>query len=161
MNLTSFPNGSRVWIYTGEKSVPEEKAPMIKQRIENFAREWTSHQQALRAEGGLLYNRFIVFVVDDGFNKPGGCSIDSSVRFIQLLETELQISFFKREIFHYLKEDIVKTIHRDDLSNALADGIINEETLFFDTLVQTKIDLENNFLKALKNSWQNRFMVNV
>lgn len=158
MDLLSFPENARVWIYAADKQVPEEITAAVYNKILAFTKEWSSHQQALKATGGLLHNYFIVFVVDDGYNKPGGCSIDSSVRFIRNLETELNIDFFNRNIFYYLQDEEVKSIRREDLPQALQDNLINDNTLFFDTLVQTKIQFQKEWLKEFKDSWQKKLI---
>jgi hypothetical protein len=158
MDLLSFPENARVWIYAGDKQVPEEITGDIYNKILAFTKEWSSHQQALKATGGLLHNYFVVFVVDDGYNKPGGCSIDSSVRFIRNLGTELNIDFFNRNIFYYLQDEKVKAIRREDLHQAIEDKQINDNTLFFDNLVQTKSQFQKEWLKEFKDSWQKKLI---
>jgi hypothetical protein len=153
MDLLSFPDNSRVWIYGADQKIPDHLVNSIHEKIVSFTREWSSHQQALKATGGLLHNYFVVFVVDDGYNKPGGCSIDSSVRFIKSLEKEFDLDFFNRNIFYYIDKETVKAISRSEMSKAIDEGIINEDSLFFDTLVQTKSDFQNQWLKPLKYSW--------
>ena len=154
MDLLSYPDNARVWIYAADLKIPEDRVEAIYKRITDFAKEWSSHQQALKATGGLLHNYFIVFVVDDGYNKPGGCSIDSSVRFVKSLGEELELDFFNRNVFYYLDNDTVKSISRNDLQGAMEEGRLNENTLFFDTLVQTKSDFQKHWLKKLGESWQ-------
>ncbi len=158
MDLLSFPENSRVWIYGADQKIPEHLVNAIQEKIVNFTKDWSSHQQALKATGGLLHNYFVVFVVDDGYNKPGGCSIDSSVRFIRSLEAELNVDFFNRNIFYYLDQENIISISRNDLPGALRDGIISEDTLFFDTLVQTKLDFQKSWLKPMKQSWHSKLI---
>lgn len=158
IDFLSYPDNARIWIYAADRRIPDEQAAITHSRIVDFTKDWISHQQALKATGGLLHNYFIVFVVDDGYNKPGGCSIDSSVHFIKSLGEELKIDFFNRTIFYYLDAENVKTINKDDLVQSLDDGIINNSTLFFDTLVQTKFDFQKHWLKPLENSWHRKLI---
>ena len=158
MDLLSFPDNARIWIYAADREIPDDIAGTIHNSVVNFSREWSSHQKTLKATGGLLHNYFIVFVVDDGYNKPGGCSIDSSVRFIKSLGESLQVDFFKRTIFHYLENECVKSISKDDLQKAIDEDKINDKTLFFDTLVQTKLDFEKHWLKPLEKSWHRKLI---
>ncbi len=158
MDLLSFPDNARIWIYAADHEIPKDKVSEVHNRIFDFTKEWSSHQQALKATGGLLHNYFIVFVVDDGYNKPGGCSIDSSVRFIKSMGEELNVDFFNRTVFYYLDNETVQVISKDDLPKALDEGRINESTLFFDTLVQTKLDFQKHWLKPLKQSWHSKLI---
>jgi hypothetical protein len=158
MDFLSFPDTARVWIYAADREIPNEIAIAINNKIIDFTKEWSSHQMALKATGGLLHKYFIVFVVDDGFNKPGGCSIDSSVHFVKSLGQEYGIDFFNRSIFYYLEKDSVKSIRQADLSDAVHEGKLSENTMFFDTLVQTKLEFQNNWLKPLRQSWHSRLV---
>jgi hypothetical protein len=158
IDLLSYPDSARVWIYAADRELTNDQAELINKRIEAFCKQWTSHQMALKATGGLLHNFFIVFVVDDGFNKPGGCSIDASVKFIHSLSDEFQTDFFNRNIFYYLQGEAIYSIHKDDMMQALNQGILTDDTLFFDTLVQTKNEFQHNWLKPLKNSWHRKII---
>lgn len=158
MDLISFPDYSRVWIYASDKKIPESLIWELNNKIYLFSQEWVSHQKALRATGGLLHAYFIVLVVDQQVNQPGGCSIDTSVRFIQNLGAEYQFDFFNRNLFYYLEDSEVKTINRIDLQKGVIPSEINHETLFFDNLVTDKISFQKSWLKPLKDSWHSKFI---
>ena len=158
MDLLSFPDNARVWIYASDQQIPDTKVDAVHEQIIAFTKQWTSHQQSLKATGGLLHQYFLIFVVDDGINKPGGCSIDSSVKFVQKLGDELGVDFFNRNIFYYIEDENVHAIYKDEISSAYQAGIINDNTLFFDSLVQTKGEFQQQWLKPLSHSWQKRFV---
>ncbi|MBK6546574.1 MAG: hypothetical protein IPG12_15050 [Saprospiraceae bacterium] len=158
MDLISYPDYSKVWIYAASEKIQEGDILETYSKILDFAKSWSSHNIALRATGGLLHNRFIVFVVDDGFNNPGGCSIDKSVHFVKSMGTTLNLDFFNRNLFYYLENEVVKTVSKDQLLDHIKGGIINDETLFFDTLVQSKIDFQKSWLKPFKRSWHSKLI---
>jgi len=158
MDLISFPDHSRVWIYASDKEIPEALIWDVNNKIYSFSQQWISHQKALRATGGLLHGYFLILVVDQQANQAGGCSIDESVRFIQNLGASYQLDFFNRNLFYYLKESSVKTISRSELLNAEIPVDINQDTLFFDNLVMDKISFQKNWLKPLKDSWHSKFI---
>ena len=58
--------------------------------------EWAAHGNELKATGAILYDRFLVLVVDETHEGASGCSIDSSVKFIKELGAKLNIDFFNR-----------------------------------------------------------------
>ncbi len=158
MDLISFPDHARVWIYASDREIPEAFVWEVNDKIYRFSQEWISHQQALRATAGLLHSYFIVLIVDEDVNLPGGCSIDKSVHFIQGLARELGCDFFNRNLFYYLEQDIVNCISREELQSAYDSKQITDETLFFDTLVTDKFNFQKNWLKPLKNSWHLRLL---
>lgn len=158
MDLISFPDYSRVWIYGSDRKIPESLIWELNNKIYLFSQEWISHQKALRATGGLLHSYFIVLVVDQQINQPGGCSIDTSVRFIQNLGAEYQLDFFNRNLFYYLEEGAVKTIHRMEVQKQEFPLEINQDTLFFDNLVSDKLSFQKSWLKPLKDSWHAKFI---
>lgn len=158
MDLISFPDYSRVWVYGSDRKIPESLIWELNNKIYLFSQEWISHQMALRATGGLLHAYFIVLVVDQQINQPGGCSIDTSVRFIQNLGAEYQLDFFNRNLFYYLEEGEVKTIHRMEVQKQEFSLEINQDTLFFDNLVSDKLSFQKSWLKPLKDSWHAKFI---
>ena len=106
LDLLAFPDHSRVWIYSSDQEIPDQSIPEIHQEIQAFAKNWLSHGSGLKATGGILHNYFIVLLVDEISNKPGGCSIDTSVKFIQSIGEKYNVNFFNRRIFHYIKNEM-------------------------------------------------------
>ncbi|HRG69362.1 MAG: hypothetical protein JNL65_07075 [Saprospiraceae bacterium] len=158
MDLISFPDHSRIWIYASDREIEDSLVWEINTKIYQFSQEWISHQKALRSTGGLLHAYFLVLVVDQQINQPGGCSIDTSVRFIQELGTNYNLNFFNRDLFYYLSDGKVKTINRIETQLNTLPKEINEETLFFDNLVSDKLNFQKNWLKPLKESWHSKFI---
>ncbi|MEP7195663.1 MAG: hypothetical protein ABI851_04040 [Saprospiraceae bacterium] len=158
LDLLAFPDASRIWIYASDKRIPDNFIPDIHSVIQNFNNTWHSHQQELVSTGGILHNYFIVLVVDESKNIPGGCSIDKSVHFIQDLSKQYQVDFFDRMNCHYLENEEVKTIKLQDLDDAIKQNRITENTLFFDSLVSSKSQFLSEWLKPLSKSWLNKFV---
>jgi hypothetical protein len=52
----------------------------------------------------------------------------------------------------------VLSLDRDTFAQWYAEGKIDDETLVFDTLVNNKKDLEEHWLKPLKDSWHRRMV---
>ncbi|MBK9108080.1 MAG: hypothetical protein IPM92_06750 [Saprospiraceae bacterium] len=157
-DLLSFPDHARVWIYGADKIIDANHIAGLHDEIFNFTKSWSSHQLAVKATGGLLHGFFIVFVVDETGNKPGGCSIDGSVQFIRKLGERENVDFLNRQIVYYLDEDKVKCMPLSQLKAAFSNQDVTMDTLFFDTLVQDKINFLKAWLKPLKDSWQNKFL---
>ncbi|RLD21750.1 MAG: hypothetical protein DRI69_03200 [Bacteroidetes bacterium] len=157
-DINQFPETARVWIYQGNKVLNASEVPGLDAHIGHFTDKWTSHNVALRATGALVHHRFVVLVVNDMHTGVGGCSIDSSVQFVRNLGEEYGMDFMDRMNFAYLASDEVRTVHKDELPALYAAGKVDDNTLFFDNLVNTKKDFVESWLKPLGESWMKRFV---
>jgi len=154
----TFSDQSRLWIYQSNREFTQAEVETINTHLAQFAEKWVSHQQQLMAHGEVLHRRFVVLMVDDiQGNGASGCSIDASVKFVQELGKTYQADLFNRLEFAYFDEGSVKLVHKTELPKLLADGVITEETIFFDNLVKNKGALKDRWMVPLKDSWHRRF----
>lgn len=158
VDLLKFPETSRVWIYTSKRVFSDDELNDLQSHIDRFTRAWVSHNVDLHATGGILHNRFLVLVVDESRAGASGCSIDSSVHFIRQLGEEYQTDFFDRQLFTCVQDEEVTTYNRPGLKKAYQEGSINDQTPFFDTLVQNMGEFQRNWLKPLGDSWLKRLV---
>jgi len=155
----TFSDQSRIWIYQSGREFGEAEIEKINGHLKQFAEKWVSHQQQLIAHGEVLHGRFIVLMVDDvQGNGASGCSIDTSVKFVQELGKAYETDLFNRLEFAYFKEGSVKVVHKCELPALFASGVITDQTLFFDNLVKNKGELKERWMVPLKDSWHRRFV---
>ena len=79
----TLPETTRLWIYQSDQPLPAEQNKEIRALIDRFAQQWVSHNQQLTATGDLLFDRFLLLMVDESKAGASGCSIDSSVAFVK------------------------------------------------------------------------------
>ncbi|MEO1434450.1 MAG: ABC transporter ATPase [Bacteroidota bacterium] len=151
--LETLPLTSRVWIYQSNREFNADEAQQIEAQVKRFVLTWNSHSQQLPATGKLLHNRFIILMVDQDSVAASGCSIDSSVHFIQMLGKEYNTDFFDRMNFAYLHGQEIKTAHREEFQELYKQGIINDDTIVFNNLVDNKGDFERGWKVRLGDSW--------
>lgn len=132
------------------------EAITIRRHINSFVEQWTSHKVGVTGWGDLLHNRFVVLMADEDEVKPSGCSIDSSVRFVKGLEQEMNTRFFDRWNIAYLKDGEVLSCNKEELCKLLESGEINDDTIVFNNLVQSKAELLNNWQVPYSQSWLKR-----
>ena len=92
----NLPNNSRVWIYQSDREFTDKEIEFISAKAEEFINQWTRHGDDLKGSFTIKYNQFLVLAVDESFNNVSGCSIDSSVRFVQGLQSELQVDLMDK-----------------------------------------------------------------
>lgn len=149
---------SKVWIYQADRELTTDETAEIRHLTADFVRQWASHGTALYAGGDLLFNRFLVLMVDESMAGASGCSIDSSVNFVRQLEQNFKIGFFDRLSFAWMSATGVLSAPKAVFKEWYHTGKISDNTLVFDNLVQTKAQLEAAWLIPLSASWHKRFV---
>jgi hypothetical protein len=144
---------SKVWIYQSVRQFTPGEAQTLRNKIKAFVKEWTSHKAGVRGDGDLLYDRFIVLMADESEVGVSGCSIASSVHFVKGLELEYRTVFFDRWNIAYLKDGEVLNCPKNDFEGLLDTGVICDETIVFNNLLQSKEDFENNWRIPYSRSW--------
>jgi hypothetical protein len=155
----NLPNNSRVWIYQSEREFNQKEIEIISVKAEEFINSWTRHGDNLKGSFTIKYNQFLVLAVDESFNTVSGCSIDSSVRFIQLLEKELQLDLMNKMNITFKDNETINLVKLSDFQQFAKDKKISLETIVFNNMVNTKEDFENNWEIPAKQSWHKRFLV--
>ncbi|HEX8461488.1 MAG TPA: hypothetical protein VF623_08655 [Segetibacter sp.] len=148
-----FSQNSRVWIYQANKELTAEQTTQIQQQLNAFAQSWTAHNNQLQATGIVHYNRFLILVVDENQAGASGCSIDKSVRFMKELEQQFAINLFDRFNLAYRDGEIIRSVSRNEFEELIKAGIITDNTVVFNNLVQTLAELETKWEVPLKDSW--------
>lgn len=154
----NLPATTRLWIYHSSTPFAEADLPEIKMHIDAFVKNWVSHNNALRAHGEVLHNRFVLLMVDESQAGASGCSIDKSVNFLRALQEKYKVDLFDRMLFAYQANGEIHSVNRDDFAKLYAAGQINDQTLVADTLVKNKGEFEAGFMKPLGESWHKRMV---
>jgi len=150
-----FHPNSRIWIYQANRPLLPDEVNGINQRLNAFTRSWTAHNQALKADGRVLFDRFIVLAVDNSFAEASGCSIDKSTHFLQEVEKDLGLNLFDRLKIAYLKEEggEIDIISKPELRSALEEGTVHAETPVFNNTIQSLEELKNSWIRPLRETW--------
>ena len=157
-----FHPESRVWVYQASRAFSIGEALEIEPLLNEFAAEWKSHGVPVKAAGYLFFGQFIILMADETATGVSGCSTDSSVRFIKNIEQKYSVNFFDRTTLAFVVKDKLQLLPLTQVQYAADNGFIDGGTLYFNNLVQTKEDLENNWIIPVKQSWlKNRVKLKV
>lgn len=155
----NLPNNSRVWIYQADRELTEKEIDFISEKAIDFINKWTRHGDDLKGSFTIKYNQFLVLAVDESFNNVSGCSIDSSVRFVQQLQSELNLDFMDKMNVTFKIQDHINMVKLAEFQEYVKTKKITENTIVFNNLVTTKDDFENLWEVPAKQSWHKRFLV--
>lgn len=148
-----FADDSRVWVYQSSRLFMLSEALDIEELLNKFSAEWRSHGAEVNAYCNLFFGQFIVLMADERQAQVSGCSTDSSVRFVKELGERFGVDFFNRTNLAFFVKDRIQVLPMNQLQYALDNEFITPDTLYFNNLVQTKAELENNWIIPVKESW--------
>lgn len=155
--FNELPPHARLWIYQADRPLTGQEQAEIKPLLQRFAEEWSSHGTGLQASAELLHSQFLVLANNETAAAASGCSIDKSVAFVRELEQLLQVTFFDRTRLAFLKAGAVEMVPMQELKSKVSAGEIDENTLYFDTLVNNYGELQDAWPKPAGNSWLSRY----
>ena len=121
--------------------------------LNDFTDKWLSHGTPVKGAGYLFFGQFIILMADEKATGVSGCSTDSSVRLIKDIEQRFGVNMFDRTTLAFVVKDKVQLLPLSQLQYAFDNGFIDSHTLYFNNLVQTKAELETNWLVPIKDSW--------
>ena len=157
-----FSSDSRVWIYQAGRLFTINEALNIEEMLDEFTTQWMSHGVKVKGAGYLFFGQFIVLMADERATGVSGCSTDSSVRLIKDIEQRFGVNMFDRTTLAFVVKDRVQLLPLSQLQYAFDNRFINSHTLYFNNLVQTKAELETNWIIPIKDSWlSKKITVNV
>ena len=156
--FTDLPDQARVWIYQASRPFSKEEKADITQEIEAFLKQWAAHGSDLLTSYEIPYDRFIVIGLNEEFQGATGCSIDSSVRFIQTLESKYQIGLLdKMNVTHKEGNKLLYTPLKEFRSLAKKRKI-SSSTIVFNNLVVDKAEYISYWEVPAGQSWHSRFI---
>ena len=148
---------SRIWVYTSDRRLSDTEVQQVQEALHTFTRDWTAHNQALKATAEVFENQCIILMVDESQAGASGCSIDKSVHFLEALGRHIGADFFERMRFGWADENgSIHFVNRPELSAARQSGVVTDRTPMLNTLVQNRQELLEKWLLPFGESWHRR-----
>lgn len=148
-----FAPESRVWLYQSSRLFSLSEALEIEDRLQEFCASWQAHGADVKSYGNLFFGRFLVLMADETAVGVSGCSTDSSVRFVKNLGQTFSVDFFNRQHLAFVVKDKIEVLPMNQLRYAFENGFLTGDTLYFNNLVNTKQQLEQDWILPVKASW--------
>lgn len=155
--FNTLPQNARVWIYQSNREFSDKEVIQLSERVEEFLTTWKRHGEDLRASYVIKHNQFIVLSVDKDLNDVSGCSIDSSVHFIQQLEQEFDVDLMNKMSTAFKIGDNINVVSLAQFQQFVKDGKIITDTIVFNNMVLSKGDFDTTWEVPASQSWHNRF----
>ena len=126
----------------------------------SFVSGWTAHENKLSADFEIFKERVVVVKVNEDIANASGCSIDKLTRFIKDTEIKFGVELLNRFLVAYQNSDHIEVVHTSKLKDLLAQQLITENTVIYNTAVASENELAN-WEQALKNTWLNKYLAQV
>jgi hypothetical protein len=158
VEFTTLPEESRVWIYQANRSFTDEEITEIKSKLDEFIENWTAHGSNLQSGYEIKYKRFIIIALNQDLNKATGCSIDSSVHFIQQLEKDYNVDLMDKMNVSYKQGEFIAYKTLLDFKKMAKEKAVSKNTIVFNNLVNNITEYNENWEVPASESWHSRFL---
>lgn len=158
LSFDEISDNSRIWIYQSNKKVDPETQKQLIIDCQAFLKQWTAHGSELKAAVEFKHNYFLIIALDESHASASGCSIDSSVHFINQLEQKYKLNFFDRSQIALKLDSEVSLFTIKEIKEKFSEGIIHANDLTFNNLIKTKNDLQEKWIIPLNKSWLKRYL---
>lgn len=153
----NLPQESRIWIYQSSRKFSDEEVADIEKNLMQFIENWSAHGTSLEASFTIKYNRFIIIAVNQEFHPATGCSIDSSVGFIQNLEQKYGVDLLDKINVAFKQGEFITYKTLLEFKKLAKDKSVSENTIVFNNLVNTIEELNEGWEIPASESWHSRF----
>jgi len=111
----------------------------------------------LEASFTIKYSRFIIIAINQEVHQATGCSIDSSVAFIQSLEQKYGVDLLDKMNVSFKQGDFITYKPLLDFKKLAKDRSVSENTIVFNNLVNTIAEMKESWEVPASDSWHSRF----
>ena len=157
-NYDLMPDSSRVWVYQSDREFSKNELEVVKSKVEAFLNNWQRHGDDLKASYKIVYNQFIVLLVDEEVNNVSGCSIDASVNLMKQLENDFNVDLTNKLNVSFKDGDNINIVKLSNFQAFAKEAKITSKTVVFNNMVATKLDFKNKWEVTVENSWHKRYV---
>ena len=129
------------------------EALQIEDKLNNFVADWKSHGAPVKGFATIFFGRFIVLMADESVATIGGCSMDNISRLIKSIEDDYKVNLLDRQTLAFVIKEEIQLLPLQQIQYAIDNNFINNDTLYFNNLVQNKKQLIRDWIQPVKDSW--------
>ena len=152
-----LPDESKVWIYQSNRKFSDDEILEIERDLKSFVESWNAHGTSLEASFETRYSRFIILAVNQEVQSASGCSIDSSVAFIQQLEKKYSVELLDKMNVTFKNGEHIAHKPLNEFKKMAKEKAVSGNTIVFNNLVNTLGEWQDFWEVPASESWHNRF----
>jgi hypothetical protein len=159
VDFDSLAKDSRIWIYQSIKKLSLSQINDISAILKNQISNWSSHGVELKGSFKVFYDHVVVVAVDQNFNLPSGCSIDTSSRWIKEISISLGIDLFDRSL-PYFSENKLRFAPIFEVKKFITEQKIFPHTPILNHQINSISQMESQWKIDAKDSFLKRYFEN-
>lgn len=153
----NLPLESKIWIYQSNRKFSDEEIIDIDADLKQFTENWSAHGTGLEASFEIKYNRFIILAVNQEVQQATGCSIDSSVAFIQKIEQKYEVELLDKMNVAFKQGEFITYKTLLEFKKLAKDKSVSANTIVFNNLVNSIEEFNESWEVPASDSWHSRF----
>ena len=153
----NLPLESKIWIYQSNRKFSDAEFSEIEADVISFLEKWEAHSVGLECSYQMKYNRFIIIAVNQEVQDVTGCSIDSSVLFIQKLEQKYNVDLLDKMNVTFKNGEHIAHKTLIDFKKMAKEKAVTENTIVFNNLVNNIEEYNESWEVPAMDSWHSRF----
>ncbi len=150
-----MPEDASLWVYPASRILDATDEAALLKSLAPFLEGWASHGRQINASAGVFASRFLLIAgyIPDG--EVSGCGVDASVHAIEAAGKNLDIHWLTGlRVFFRDRDGLVRDAPRKEFRALAESGIVNSDTVVFDTSINSVHDLRlGRFECKLTSSW--------
>ena len=157
VNFDALLDNAKIWVYQSNRKFYTDEVPKIIRDLEKFLDQWKNNGNAIEASYLFKYDRFIILGVNPSNESLSVEAIDSSVAFILDLQAEFNVELLDKLNVCFKQGEFVQYKDLLTFKKLVKSKSITAKTIVFNNLINTKVELEDNWEIPISESWHNRF----
>ncbi len=135
----NLPLESKIWIYQSNRKFSDAEFSEIEADVISFLEKWEAHSVSLELQAAT------------------GCSIDSSVQFIQKLEQKYNVDLLDKMNVTFKNGEHIAHKTLIDFKKMAKEKAVTENTIVFNNLVNNIEEYNESWEVPAMDSWHSRF----
>lgn len=153
-----IPNTAKIWVYFITQNIDYQKIDKLNNLLTDFLNAWTAHQQNLFASFQIIENKILIIAVDEQAAQASGCSIDTSVKTLKLIEQQLGINLLESNLVLFQNnENEVFNVYLNEIKQNIENKTITKDSFLFDRTLTKLEDWQKKGKIKVGESWAKRY----
>lgn len=148
---------ARIWVYPSSRKFYPQEIQELNKQLQDFVIQWKNDDESFKASYQFLHNRFIIFLVEEN-SELTSADIDKQVAFILELQQHYKVELLDKMNVCFKQGEFTQYKDVKEFKKLIKSKSVNNKTVVFDNLIQTKHDLENFWEVPITESWYSRFL---
>lgn len=153
----TLPDDARLWVYAAHRSLLPDEEAQIRDAMQQFCAQWTSHRRPVHGQAEILHNRFVLIAATIDQADISGCGIDKSVHMLNELGERLGIQWLSSLDILFRDGAQVEAVSRARFRELAREGRVTGRTTVFDLGITSLGDLRSGrFEQPAADTWHGR-----